>query len=457
MNEPTRRALLIGALPLVALPALGCPPVARFGETYVAFSVRRAAELFSSGKAPQAAQELAGITAIRGVILDSVQDDLVLVGTRDPDRGALTADDLCVALRARFAHEAWPLVSIDPEQDAQGRMRQTVRFEGGIEGTAFGRSLFDADLRLKEIAMGLAASHVPEVRSYWDLTLDEMRESHASSEVLVNARFWFYPVLPVVSVRENVAALRGLNVEVFTQVLGAERNGVALDDLTDFRNEPGTRFAQMVTHAFDSLARKHVAFRRLRGLLELVALSRAIEELPGTGPLDYWLSDHRPAHHPVDETIDILERKTEVTVARETREYSLSGGVQLTALALRLDAGDVSALRDVVLGSRPAPETTAWEFTVADAWILHGDERFEDARSLAALYSHGCYLYESGDYDRAIACWRRVLRSYPEDADLNDRIGAAFRNKGLESLAAEFFTKSLEIKRNRFNQQGDDQ
>lgn len=41
------------------------------------------------------------------------------MGERDPKRPILTLDDFAVALRARFIHNQWTLVSIDPTPDTK--------------------------------------------------------------------------------------------------------------------------------------------------------------------------------------------------------------------------------------------------------------------------------------------------------------------------------------------------
>jgi hypothetical protein len=112
---------------------------------------------------------LGGINQIHGLIYDRQTKDVILVGKYDPARQPLTLDDFAVALRARFIHDKWPLVSIDPTEETEKTQLQIVRFEGGIEDTQFGVDLFDADYRLKQIAMGLLPSGVPGVQSGWDL------------------------------------------------------------------------------------------------------------------------------------------------------------------------------------------------------------------------------------------------------------------------------------------------
>jgi hypothetical protein len=76
--------------------------------------------------------------------------------------------------------------------------------------------LFEADYLLKRIGLGTEPSRLDSVPSNWSLvseTLDTLRESRTFD---VTSRFWFYPVLRAVKVRQNIASVSGLKVKVFT-------------------------------------------------------------------------------------------------------------------------------------------------------------------------------------------------------------------------------------------------
>src|SRR5919109_303515 len=113
---------------------------------YVAFSLSAAQGLITKVEGGQKnyrvvhpeVYNLGGITAIHGLVHDWQRHDLILVGKYDPERQPLTLDDFAVALRARFIHGQWPLLSIDPTEQTQAIEMQTVRTEGGIEDTQFG-------------------------------------------------------------------------------------------------------------------------------------------------------------------------------------------------------------------------------------------------------------------------------------------------------------------------------
>lgn len=246
---------------------------------YVAFSLKAAQEKITSTPKGEDYRKLypevftlGGITAVKGLVYDQKTGDIILVGERDTDRAILTLDDFVVALRARFIHGKWPLVSIDPTPDTEKTNMQTVRFEGGIEDTQFGEDLFDADYRLKQLGMGLLPSGVAGLKTYWDLGMERARERSGGSHK-INSRFWFYPVLPSVAVREDVVSIKGLNVGVFTEVLSAEIDGKKIENLSTFQDMTGDKFAKAVSDNFDGLAKVHPSFLRLQGLDEMVARS----------------------------------------------------------------------------------------------------------------------------------------------------------------------------------------
>jgi hypothetical protein len=324
----------------VANAAPSSPPKYRAphpGE-YVAFSLKVAEARLRGHSADDRAIDpevyhLGGITQIHGLVYDKGGRDVIIVGRYAPDRAVLTSDDLVVALRARLIHGAWPLVSIDPTAETPTTQMQKVRFAGGIEDTPFGADLFDADYRLKRLAMGLLEAGAPGFRTYWELG----KEREFRRSLNISSRFWFYPVLPSVTVREDVVAIKGLTVGVFTEVLAAEIDGKKVEDPASFQDVVGDTFAKEVSGRFDELARVHPSFARLQGLDELVALTRAIEEMEEKPDLSYWLKTYRVRPVQTERAVQLLRRSGEFErPGRGRSSCELLGGVQLMAIALRL-------------------------------------------------------------------------------------------------------------------------
>ncbi len=443
-----RRMTVCTVLTLVCSLAAG----ALHGAEYVAFSLKVAQERVEKGperwrqKEPEVLM-LAGINRIEGFVYDRDAKDLILVGRREEGRAPLTLDDLAVALRARFRYNQWPLVSIDPTKETQKTEMQVVRFEGGIEETQFGEDLFDADYRLKRIGMGLLPSGIPGLKTYWDLGMEKAKEGAAGSQK-ISSRFWFYPVLPSVAVREDVAAIKGLKVGVFTEVLSAEIDGKKIEDLSTFQDVAGDRFAKAVSDNFESLCEVHPSFLRLQGLDEVVALTKALEEMDERPDLSFWLENYRVGRAETKKEVKVLRRFEEYQLAAAGGFYrgyqELSGGVELMAIALRLKAGDVTALKEAVLKTRPKPDSLSWGFITGE-WLIPFPIGEVDAASAAALYAHGEFLFRQKDYDRAIAFWLQVARAYPEMGEVYFKIGSAFERKGMPACAADYYTKALQL------------
>jgi len=452
---------------------------------YVAFSLNVAQTLITRVEGGQKnyrvvhpeVYNLGGITAIHGLVHDRQKRDLILVGKYDPDRQPLTLDDFAVALRARFIYGKWPLLSIDPIEQTEATAMQTVRTEGGIEDTQFGADLFDADYRLKRIGMGLLPAAVPGLNTYWDLGEKRVKQRPEVS-YKIGSRFWFYPVLPNVSVREDVVAVQGLKVGVFTEALSAEIDGKKIEDLSTFQNAAGDRFATEVTENFDRLAKVHPSFSRVRGLDELVALAHALEQMEERPDLTFWLKDYPVKSVTTPKMVKVLKRLEQWPVAGGYQGHEVSGGVQLMAIALRLKAGDVTALKEAVLTARPKPDVLSWNFVVgewliptspgmlrmedivplfAQAFFLQEKKYWDDAITLygklielkpewdLAYYNRGITYAHKALYDQAIRDFNRALELNSRDADVYADRGIVYKNKGEYDRAIQDHTKALEI------------
>lgn len=421
---------------------------------YVAFSLHVAQKLLAGlGTGPNyrvvypEVYNLGGITRFLGLVYDRETQDLILVGRYDPDRQPLTLDDWVVALRARFIHNTWPVVSIDPTEETPKTEMQIVRFEGGIEDSQFGADLLEADYRLKQIAMGLLPSGIPELQTYWDLGMKSVQEGPGQG-YKIHSRFWFYPVLPSVAVREDVAAIGELKVGVFTEVLAVESNGKKIEDRTTFQDLAGASFAKGVSENFEGLAKVHASFSRLQGLDTLVALTKAIEEMAERPDLSFWLQDYRVEQVGTQREVKVLRRKEEYRLQVAGRFYQgareVSGGVQLIAIALRLKAGDVTALKEAVLKTRPTLEALNWTFVVGE-WLISTGPGMLTMEDVVPLFTQALFVQKQQYYDDAITLYGKVIALKPDwDWPYNNR-GNAYAGKGLYDQALADYDKVLEL------------
>lgn len=355
---------------------------------------------------------LGGITRVQGVLLDRQAGDVVLVGVYDPKRQPLTLDDFTVALRSRFKFGEWPLVSIDPVES--GPPSQTVRFEGGIQQTQFGADLLAADYLLKLIAFGIEVPAGVELQSEWE-SLRQRSWSSRHTSFAVNSRFWFYPILPRVLVRDDVVSIGDLQVGVFSEVLSAVYDGRPVKDVADAGGETTAQFAKQVTKGLDKLTSQYVCLSRLQGLQELTALVRSLEELRVEEYLSFWLRDYqvRPVRTP--KRLEVVRRLGPHTSAAGMA-YQLEGGVQLMALALRLKSGDVTALKQAVLRTRPSLGSQSWSFVVGN-WVIPVEQDALTASDAGMLFAEFQYFLELGRLPEASICLDKIQKLAPEYAD----------------------------------------
>ena len=386
---------------------------------YIAFSLKVAQQMILS--TPQGKDyrklhpevfTLGGITAMKGLVYDRKTSDVILVGQRDPERAILTLDDFVVALRARFIHGKWPLVSIDPMPETEKTQMQVVRFEGGIEDTQFGQDLFDADYRLKQIGMGLLHSGVPGFKSDWDLGMERAKQQ-TSKSWNISSRFWFYPVLPNVSVREDVVAIKGLKVGVFTEVMSAEIDGKKIEDPKPFQDTAGDEFAKQVTDKFDALSKAHPSFSRVHGLDELIALVNAIENMDERLDLDWWLMKYQVKKVDTKRKVEVLTRHEDYKVPvsdgyYKERRHEVSGGVELMAISLRLKAGNVAALKEAVLKTKPKPDALIWGFMIGE-WLIPTAPSVLTIEDVVPLFAQAEFLTEKKHYDNAITIYGKII------------------------------------------------
>jgi len=343
---------------------------------------------------------LGRINHVEGFVYDKERGDLILVGQDEEGRAPLTLDDLVVALRARFRNHEWPLVSIDPTEDTI----QKVRFEGGIRETAFGQSLFDAGYQLEQMGMGLVEPGIPGLKTCWDRCIENLEKGTRQYQCNINSRFWFYPINPYVVVRDGVCVVRGLKVGVFTEVLSAKINGEEVKDLKGFKFEETDAFASDVSSRFNELCRVQPSFNRLRGLQELVSLSDALRELDERANLSWWLQKYPLSNVKTTNEVKVLERKYN----NGRFEFRASGGVHLAALAMRLNEGDVRALRDAVIKVRPSIKALSWRF-MATVWIIPLTPGQVRPWDIAPLLQQAIWLFTQKRYTDSLELWDSIL------------------------------------------------
>ena len=426
-------------------------------KTFVAFSMRvaqarveaalKAGEDFRN-KQPDL-YHLGGITKPWAIVLDTKTGDWILVGEQAPDSSALTLDDWVDALKARFVYpDKDPGVTINPKPcepcQKAGRpeacrhyTRQEVVFFGGIEDTHFGQVCFDSDWLMKRIGLALEKLPAPWVKTYYEVSVEEAQSRRGTTSSAAS-RFWFYPIVNRVNVlyEDGIVLLEKFQMGVFTEVLYAEVDGKPVEDVDRFEHYPSEAFSRSFSENYDAVAEVYEVLDTLRGLTRLAALAKGLTQMDRKPDVGFFLKGYP------NEAVNTPDEVEVFKVTNQEVLLEISGGVSLSALAMRLRGGDVTALRQVVLEGRPSQETLRWTF------VFTGDDIElppPPPDSVAELWSHGEFLFQQHRYDLAIACWRQLARAYPDVSEIYYRIGLSFERKGMPSCAADYYSKGLAL------------
>ena len=411
------------------------------GKLFFAYSLGAAERLAKNhGRASdEQLQQLGRITKVKGLLVDPVARDCILVGERDPSLPALRLDDLVVMLRSVFLHhdgEA-PGVTINPNKEDMRHGLQQVRYFGHVDRTRVGRVCFDADYLMKKIGLSLTPSRVDGVRTYFKLSCDEAaRSGRKRTEVL--SRFWYYPVVSRVVTLGNGVLLDRCELAVLCEVLAGSVDGRSIENTSDFYHEPSEQFAESFSEHFDELADVWPSIRELRSLSTLAALARGLGRTETPPNLDYWLSEYR---------VPLVDTPTEIPVvsnASPLHGFEAYGGVVLEALSVRLKQRDVTAFAEGVLQARRPRDALVWSLYLTpemDLVVPPASGQLEAAQA----YVRGHHLFRARKYDQAIACWLEVARTYPEMGEAYYHVGRAFERKRMLACAAHYYTKAMEV------------
>jgi hypothetical protein len=122
--------------------------------------------------------------------------------------------------------------------------------------------------------------------------------------------------------------------------------------------------------------------KRARPILYLVSLAAGLKSLQvDEAELLYWLYDYKVPYVKTFEDYELIETTREIP--GRNLKLTVSGGIELTPIVVRLQAGDVTALRDVVLKSRPSESALIWHPPL-DGWHIPGTENLQTRRSPGA-------------------------------------------------------------------------
>jgi len=443
--------------------------------TFRAFSLKAAEEKIRAvGSWWRVSQKdilyLGQINTLDGVVYDSSRGDIIVVGRHLDGRARLSLDDLVVALRARLRYNKWPLVRPDVTPESPKSRELFIRLEGGIEKTAFAKSLVEATRWLASVAAGLAKNAPKGLRSSWQRLNAKDRDGNSPNQL--SARLWLFPVCRRALVGHGVATFSDFAVKVYPQVLVAGRDGKMVRDFYK-RPEPALDgFARDAAERFDELCEASGALNRLRGLYQLVVAAEAISAFRPRPDLSWWLMEY-----PLKE----MEFSRKIKPERQEQAngkgwLEVMGASQLVAIVLAPEGGVVGPVKRAVLATRGSAIT--WQFTVADWGIpkakvkpewdkvgelftraswLRQSRRYAEAIELygqaAALAPNvgelwcakGDVLYTAGRFDQARGAYERAIRARPDMALAWSGKALALTKLSLTARASQCYKKAIEL------------
>lgn len=399
----------------------------------VAFSLREAKRV-SSDKTVVPSPELktlGGMGRLLGFIIDENGKDIILIGKKDNNEPILSLDDFAIAIRITAQSGlSGPMVSIEPsgKLDAEN---QKVLFRGGITNTHIGNILFSADYMVKRIAFEDTENRVKNVKTYATRAQEDFQNNPkriwdvATRFELVakNAEIFVFP-----TERPNIIYIEGCGICVVDNTLYP----------VTFVDKAARAYITDFNFHWRSFEVAYMEFAKLRSTFCLFEVTKKLVSIMPPEDISFWSNCYKPAEKKTPETVPILSK----TLIEGRRRLTLSGGVRLGTIAVRISHGDLSALRDAILLARPSNRTLCWTVNFHRNWLPSASSLTspEDER-IARLFIEGMRLYDEGDYFVSVNRFDEILEVYPESAEVLLAKSLALRDWGL----SEYDEKRIEI------------
>ncbi|RMD48455.1 MAG: hypothetical protein D6830_06825 [Ignavibacteria bacterium] len=338
-----------------------------------AFSLAAAKKAILSGKGNEREIYSVGyITKIWAVLLDD-QNDLIIVGERDPSIPSMHLDDIAVAIRTadKIASRENPGVSIEPPKYDRYSPYQRVVYYGGIDHSHYGKVCFESDLLLKYLSLGYELTGIDGFPSEWDLAIDNAKAGRRIDPWGQSiSRTWFYPLLIRISYKNKCATVTSITVEVKTDLeeeleIPREYLNLNASNLINILKENheavSVIYSRLFTQYYDEIALRFPILVQLKNLLALSGLMSEILSDSSFRDLDYWMDEYSTNNFNNPTEIPTLSR----TVNGLGYSYSISGGV---VGVYKIEDAWTDAvlsrkpkyLRQAVLLSRPSLDSISW-------------------------------------------------------------------------------------------------
>jgi hypothetical protein len=299
------------------------------------------------GKLPERLRYVRGFTWFFGYVVDTQNDDVVLLGVKDPTRPAIELDCLVTAIKA--IHEGRvPACSLDEHPDP--RYQKSV-IRGVPWRTKWADIMIYADYDMKKLGQGHFDPRIAGFQSRFDRELEDGRRNHRLWKVgNTSSRYWFkfdsdVPRSVVSTSGDMVVLYRNpVNIGTEQEVAGRYGTGATLPY--------AVRFTQDFNRHIDTLRKHYPTISQLQAIFRLYDLAFHLRHVSKATPpaMRYWLELYDPPYPGPPSGLPTLSRTKVVNDV--TGKYKLTSQVKGGVL-MRLDVGatasQVAPVQDATL------------------------------------------------------------------------------------------------------------
>ncbi len=383
----------------------------------IAFSLSNARNMLSSDEA----LNVGHITKVWAVASDSL-GDVIVVGESDPNSPCISLNLLITALKTRNKINSTvgddPGVSIEPFDKSSDMDIQKVRYTGGIEGTDYGRIVFEADLLLKLLSEGFVSSGIEGLPSETDLSIDNEKDGR-KKEIWESKwdRSWFFPFKVNYRSGYECVAATSLTVRVKNQSDELVRlpRGTTLPDEESIRkllSEDPLRtsplYAKLISQNFEALSKNFPVLQELKNAYALSGLfNDLLKNKPSNEMLVFWENGFELRN--IETPVEIPTLR--IHIPGLAYSYGLSGGVSAQFFYNTEPVASPSgvfadpwteevlfknpvAIRDGAIKSRPSANAVSWViplgFGEPKSWTIELIEKLnlEEKARIESQYHH---------------------------------------------------------------------
>jgi hypothetical protein len=290
------------------------------------------------GALPTELRYLHGFTWFFGYFVDDANQDVILLGVKDPTRPPLDLDCLVTAVKAAYSGSE-PRCSLDQHDDPK---TQKCVVEGVPWNTLWALIIILADYDMKRLCQGHWQPNISGFRSHtrhFDEILsirgfDESEgwfDTQGRKHTLDRWWFNFNSQVP-----RTVADDSGKLVYLYKNPVRVSTERVVNGTFGSGQTTPSaTQFAADFTTHMESLAKRYSNIAQLCALFRLYDLMRHLREVSQTVPpqMAYWATQYQhpyqgpPASMP---TLSITRQVQErIGLAHQTQNWTCKGGVEM--------------------------------------------------------------------------------------------------------------------------------